>query len=135
MSFQQEKKSLFTPVLKETLSHYLFIIIQLLQALLSLKNSIIFFIDYSLFIIFKEIKTFNFSDFIILDPSLLEVRVCDNKLSICFNNHRELCGVDIDGCACLSQELLMNCSNQAATVAISLVNKIKSAIQVDTENR
>lgn len=88
-----------------------------------------------MFIIFKVIKTFNFSDFIILDPSLLEDRVCDNKLSICFNNHRELCGVDIDGCACLSQELLMNCSNQAATVAISLVNKIKSAIQVDTENR
>lgn len=74
-------------------------------------------------------------DFIILDPSFLEDRVCDNKLSICFNNHRELCGVDIEGCACLSQELLMNCSNQAATIAVELVNKIKSAIHIDNENR
>lgn len=80
-------------------------------------------------------KIFDFSDFIILDPSFLEDKVCDNKLSICFNNHRELCGVDIEGCACLSQELLMNCSNQAATIAVQLVDKIKSAIQKDIEHR
>lgn len=77
----------------------------------------------------------DFSDFIILDPSFLEDKVCDNKLSICFNNHRELCGVDIEGCACLSQELLMNCSNQAAVIAVKLVDKIKSAIQIDIEMR
>lgn len=65
----------------------------------------------------------------------MEDRVCDNKLSICFNNHRELCGVDIEGCACLSQELLMNCSNQAAITAVQLVDKIKSAIHIDNENR
>lgn len=88
-----------------------------------------FFFSYFTF------KTFDFSDFIILDPSFLEDKVCDNKLSICFNNHRELCGVDIEGCACLSQELLMNCSNQAATIAVQLVDKIKFAIQTDTENR
>ncbi|NP_001155833.1 3 exoribonuclease-like [Acyrthosiphon pisum] len=74
-------------------------------------------------------------DFIILDPSLLEDKVCDNKLSICFNNHSEMCGVDIEGCASLSQNLLMNCSNQAASVAIKLVDKIKSAIQIDIKNR
>ncbi|XP_025412516.1 exosome complex component RRP45-like [Sipha flava] len=74
-------------------------------------------------------------DFIILDPSFLEDKVCDNKLSICFNNHRELCGVDIEGCACLSQELLMKCSNQAATIAVVLVDKIKSAIQIDIKKR
>lgn len=76
-----------------------------------------------------------FSNFIILDPSFLEDKVCDSKLSICFNNHRELCGVDIEGCACLSQELLMNCSNQASTVAITLVDKIKSEIKDDLEKR
>lgn len=70
-----------------------------------------------------------------MDPSHLEDKVCDSKLSICFNNHRELCGVDIEGSACLSQELLMNCSNQAAIIAVKLVNKIKSAIQIDTEKR
>ncbi|XP_022179851.1 exosome complex component RRP45-like isoform X2 [Myzus persicae] len=74
-------------------------------------------------------------DFIILDPSLLEDKVCDNKLSICFNNHSEMCGVDIEGCASLSQNLLMNCSIQAASVAIKLVDKIKSAIQLDIKNR
>ncbi|XP_027847737.2 exosome complex component RRP45-like isoform X2 [Aphis gossypii] len=74
-------------------------------------------------------------DFIILDPSFLEDKVCDNKLSICFNNHREMCGVDIEGCASLSQDLLMNCSNQAASMAIKLVDKIKSAIKIDIENR
>jgi len=70
-----------------------------------------------------------------LDPSFLEDKVCDNKLSICFNNHKELCGVDIEGCACLSQELLMNCSNQAANVAVKLVDNIKSAINTNIENR
>lgn len=74
-------------------------------------------------------------DFIILDPSLLEDKVCDNKLSICFNNHSEMCGVDIEGCASLSQDLLMNCSNQASSMAIKLVDKIKSAIQIDIINR
>jgi len=74
-------------------------------------------------------------DFILLDPSFLEDKVCDNKLSICFNNHKELCGVDIEGCACLSQELLMNCSNQAANVAVKLVDNIKSAINTNIENR
>ncbi|XP_050534803.1 exosome complex component RRP45-like [Daktulosphaira vitifoliae] len=78
---------------------------------------------------------FEKNDFIILDPSFLEEKVCDSKLSICFNNHRELCGVDIEGCACLSQELLMNCSNQASIVAIALVDKIKSKIKDDLEKR
>lgn len=102
--------------------------------MLFLKNSmllVIAFIDY----VYNCFKTFVFSDFIILDPSHLEDKVCDNKLSICFNNHRELCGVDIEGCACLSQELLMNCSNQAAFIAVQLVDKIKCAIQIDMENR
>lgn len=70
-----------------------------------------------------------------MDPSLLEDKVCDNKLSICFNNHSEMCGVDIEGCASLSQNLLMNCSIQAASVAIKLVDKIKTAIQIDVKNR
>jgi len=70
-----------------------------------------------------------------LDPSFLEDKICDNKLSICFNNHKELCGVDIEGCACLSQEHLMNFLNQAATIAAKLVDKIKCAVQIDIENR
>jgi len=91
---------------------------------------------YALFIVFIiNVQRFYFSDFIILDPSLLEDKVCDNKLSICFNNHSEMCGVDIEGCASLSQNLLMNCSNQAASMAIKLVDKIKSAIQIDIKNR
>ncbi|XP_050432794.1 exosome complex component RRP45-like [Adelges cooleyi] len=85
--------------------------------------------------IITNFAIFENNDFIILDPSFLEGKCCDSKLSICFNNHRELCGIDIEGCACLSQELLMNCSNQAATVASILVDKIKSAIKEDIEKR
>lgn len=72
----------------------------------------------------------------VLDPTSLEERSADGKLTVGLNAYRELCTLQIAGEGVfIGKEAVLSCANVAAVRALEMVNLLKKAISQDAADR
>ncbi|XP_053669989.1 uncharacterized protein LOC128720351 [Anopheles nili] len=78
---------------------------------------------------------FNQGKVAIADPTYLEERVAEARMVFGINSYGELCGLHLGGITLTSADLLLRTSMKASKRARIVVEKIKTAIQKDCEDR
>ncbi|KAL9693512.1 hypothetical protein quinque_012797 [Culex quinquefasciatus] len=78
---------------------------------------------------------FNKGKLAVADPTYLEERVAEAKIVFGMNSYGELCGIHLGGITLTSSDLLLKTAAKGAKRARTIVQKIKDAIQEDTEKR
>lgn len=78
---------------------------------------------------------FNYSTFILADPTLLEENVADTHITIGLNAYKELCGLHLGGKAELVMDVILGVTRKAANRAEIVISKIKEELEKDKETR
>ncbi|XP_049286291.1 uncharacterized protein LOC125765321 [Anopheles funestus] len=78
---------------------------------------------------------FNQGKIAVADPTYLEERVGEAKMVFGINSYGELCGLHLGGSTLTSSNLLLRTSAKASKRARLVVEKIKAAIQKDSDDR
>lgn len=78
---------------------------------------------------------FNGGEQIILDPTSTEEGGASALIILALNSYRELCGLHLEGAALANPSFLLTLTKQGAETAAVLVNKLRSALEIDAQLR